>query len=239
MPLILEGMSNKMSRTVIAFDNDGVLRDESVSYSRCIIETVAFFDGGKEATGKEMIESMKESNDDWERTFNILKYRGIKINFSAVKEYFQDLYLGRERDFTGYINDEIWLADNKLLKELSRIYDLVIISGAPKEEILYNLKRNNAADYFKLILGMNDCSDKFDGMTKVRNIFNPDRIFFCDDRPSPLKILEAIKKDFKLNTFGILPPKSDEGWGSILTEAGAERIFNNVNEYCQFILNNN
>jgi len=225
-----------MSRTIIAFDNDGVLRDESVSYSRCIRETVAFFDSGKEATEKEMIESMKESNDDWERTFNILVTRGIKIGFSSVKEHFQDLYLGEKRDFTGYINDEIWLADNKLLRELSQMYDLVIISGAPKEEIIYNLERNKATGYFKLILGMNECNDKLEGMKKVRAVFNPERVFFCDDRPSPLKKLETIKKDFKLNTFGILPPKSEEGWGNILMEAGAERVFANVNEYCKFII---
>ena len=50
--------------------------------------------------------------------------------------------------------------------------------------------------------------------------------------------LETMKKDFKLNTFGILPPKSVEGWGSILTEAGAEGVFAGVNEYCRFLLEN-
>jgi phosphoglycolate phosphatase-like HAD superfamily hydrolase len=224
------------SNILIAFDNDGVLRDESVSYQRCIRETVAFFSKGKEASETEMIESMKESNDDWGRTFSILKNRGIDVDFSEVKEHFQDLYLGKKRDFTGYINHEPWLIDNTLLEELSKKYLLVIVSGAPKEEILYTLKKNNALGYFKLILGMHECKDKLDGMMKIRAVFNPDEIYFCDDRPSPLKKLKIMQNDFKLHLYGILPPKINKDWKNVLIEAGAEKVFSNVNDYCKFIL---
>lgn len=223
-------------KILLAFDNDGVLRDESVSYTRCIIETVAFFSKGKAATETELSESMKESNDDWERTFNILKSRGINLDFHKVKDHFQDLYLGNKRDFTGYINNEPWLIDNNLLNELSKKYELIIISGAPKSEIIYTLQRNNALAYFKLILGMGECKDKLDGMMKARAIFNPTQIYFCDDRPSPLKKLNIMKQDFKLNLYGILPPKVNKDWSNTLIEAGAEKVFNNINDYCKFIL---
>ena len=224
------------NRVILAFDNDGVLRDESVSYLRCIRETVAFFSDGKEANEEEMLESMKESNDDWERTYSILLKRGIKVDFQSIKDHFQDLYLGAKRDFTGYINDEPWLADNNLLEQLSKKYKLVIISGAPKEEIIYTLKRNNALAYFKFILGMSDCKDKLDGMMKIRAIFNPSEVYFCDDRPSHLKKLKIMKADFKLNLYGILPPKINKDWENTLIEAGAERVFSNVNGYCGFLL---
>lgn len=79
---------------LLAFDNDGVLRDESVSYQRCVVETVAFFDQGVSATEKELTDSLKQSNDDWDRTHKILQQRGIKVDFELVKEHFQDLYLG-------------------------------------------------------------------------------------------------------------------------------------------------
>jgi len=227
-----------MSKILLAFDNDGVLRDESVSYLRCIRETVAHFDSNKEADEAELVESMKESNDDWERTYNILTRRGVDVDFSLAKEYFQDLYLGKNRDFSGYINNEEWLADNSLLAELSSKYDLIIISGAQKQEIVFNLKRYDALKYFKLILGMSECKDKHDGMMQARNLFNPDQVFFCDDRPSPLKKLEIMKKDFKLNTFGIIPPKTDNSWSDVLLDAGAEKVFLNVNEYCRYILEN-
>jgi hypothetical protein len=42
------------------------------------------------------------------------------------------------------------------------------------------------------ILGMEDCKDKLDGMMKTRAIFNPSEIYFCDDRPSPLKKLKIM-----------------------------------------------
>jgi len=223
-------------KTILAFDNDGVLRDESVSYLRCIRETVAFFDSGKEANEQEMLESMKESNDDWERTNSILLRRGIKVEFELVKEHFQDLYLGQRRDFTGYINDEPWLVNNKLLEELAKGSDLVIVSGAPRGEVVYTLKRNGAFDYFKLILGMEDCKDKLEGIIKVRAMFKPERIIFCDDRPSPLQKLRLIKSDFDLELYGILPPKVNKEWATTLTEAGAQKVFDNVNEYCEFLL---
>jgi len=225
-----------MPKILLAFDNDGVLRDESVSYLRCIRETVAFFDSGKEASESEMRGAIKESNNDWESTFNILVKRGVKINFQQVKEQFQDLYLGVKRDFSGYINNEPWLADNNLLKELTKKYELVIISGAPKEEIVYTLKRNNALSYFNFILGMDECKDKLDGMMKVRAVFNPPEIFFCDDRPSPIKKLKIMKSNFKINLYGILPPKVNKEWDEILIGAGAKKVFANVNEYCKFLL---
>ena len=52
--------------TVIVYDNDGVLRDESVSYEKSIRDTVAFFDSGKRATDSELRESRINSNNDYE-----------------------------------------------------------------------------------------------------------------------------------------------------------------------------
>ena len=106
-------------RTILAFDNDGVLRDESMSYQRAISQTV--FDFSKSYPSKEeLTESMKESNDDWQRTHNLLNKKGINVDFNEVKEHFQDLYLGEQRNFTGYIRDEPWLIDNNLLYKLSK-----------------------------------------------------------------------------------------------------------------------
>ncbi len=220
-------------KTLLAFDSDGVLRDESVSYQRCIIETVAFFDKGMPATIKELEASMKQSNNDWERTHKILQQRGIIIDFPRVKEKFQDLYLGKNRDFSGYINDEPWLADNKLLAQLAEKYPLVIISGAPREEIEYTLRRNDASHYFSLILGMFDCKGKKDGLEKVMAQFKPQEVFFCDDRPLPIKQAKAVGC---VHPYGILPPQNMNKWSAVLQEAGAEQVFCNINDYCRFIL---
>jgi len=216
--------------TLLAFDNDGVLRDESVSYLRCVRETVAFFD-------KEMADSMKTSNDDWERTHKILHQRGINAQFKTVKRHFQNLYLGKKRDYTGYINNEPWLADNLLLAKLAKVHPLVIISGAPRDEIRYTLKKNGALDYFDMIWGMHQCEGKKEGLELAIAYFRPDEICFCDDRPSPIKQARIVPHN-GLKVYGIIPPQENNDWGRVLEEAGAEKVFANVKEYCRFLLDN-
>ncbi|MBS3079257.1 HAD hydrolase-like protein [Candidatus Pacearchaeota archaeon] len=219
---------------LIAFDCDGVLRDESESYTRCIAETVAFFDNNIFATTEELNESIKESNDDWERTHRILQQRGVFVDFGIVKEHFQDLYLGKKINFSGYINNEPWLVDNNLLGQLIKRYILIIVSGAPIDEVKYALKKNNAEKYFQLILGMNECKSKKDGLHFAIEKFKPKKVFFCDDRPSPIKSVKELGN--MTNAYGILPPVYDIGWKEILLDSGAEKVFDDVNDYCKFLI---
>jgi HAD superfamily phosphatase len=221
------------NKALLIFDNDGVLRDESLSYQRCIKETVAFF-SGSEATESELLQSMKQSNSDWERVRIILNQREIKADFDKIKEKFQELYLGKKLDFTGYITQESWLADNNRLMALSDRSQMAIVSGAPKEEIFYTLKKNNAAEFFEIVLGMNDCEGKYDGIKKVLNKILPNQCFFCDDRPSSI---ESAKRISNLRVFGILPPNYNMSWEKTLLDAGAEKVFKNVNEYCDYLIN--
>ena len=222
-------------KTLLAFDNDGVLRDESVSYQRCVVETVAFFDGTP-ATEKELTDSLKQSNDDWDRTHKILQQRGINIDFEAVKEHFQDLYLGKGRDFTGYINNEPWLADNTSLAKLADEYPLAIVSGAPIEEIKYTLKKNQALDFFSAIWGMFECDGKNDGLKKAIAHFGAQKVLFCDDRPSPLREVSKLKCQYDVEVYGIIPPNAPEKWDEVLQEAGAVKVYSSVKEYCTKLL---
>ncbi|MBN1156221.1 HAD hydrolase-like protein [Candidatus Woesearchaeota archaeon] len=220
-------------KTLVAFDFDGVLRDES-PYRSCMAETVAFFDKGKPATPEELIESMTVTNDDWVGTHTILKQRGIIVDFETVTRYLQDLYLGRDRDFTGRINNEPWLADNDVLAKLSEAHPLVIVSGAPKQEVMYALQRNEAERYFKQIWGKEDYTNrKKDGLEKAITSFQPDRVLFCDDRPAPLRESATING---VRVYGIVPPQKPVGWRDVLMDAGAEKVFQHVTDYCQYVL---
>lgn len=220
--------------SVAIFDFDGVCRDESESYERCIRETVAYFDREKkEATEIELIESMKKCNDDWTRTHTILTERSVEKPFDKVKEHFQNLYLGKKRNFTGYINNEPWLANNNQLKELSSYFPLAIVSGAPAEEIQYTLKKNNALQYFTVILGMDDCEGKADGVRKVLHHFEAEKGYFCDDRPSPIKEVNTVPN---IESYGILPPQNLENWEEVLLQSGAKKVFPNIKQYCEFLI---
>ena len=221
---------------LLVFDNDGVLRDESGSYQKCVVETVAFFDHGTPATEKELTDSLKQSNNDWDRTHKILQQRGINVDFEVVKKHFQDLYLGEGRDFTGYINDEPWLADNTSLAKLADKYPLAIVSGAPIGEIKYTLKRNRALDFFGAIWGMFECDGKNDGLKKAIAQFGAQKILFCDDRPSSLREASKLVGDYDIEVYGIIPPNAPEGWNQVLKGAGALKVYSNVREYCAELL---
>jgi len=223
----------------LIFDNDGVLRDESKSYERCVIETVNFFSGAP-ATKEEIMSSRAASNNDYERTLHILIKRNVfsadqkeKILEDKIIPKFQELYLGKKGDFSGYINNEPWLADNYLLAMLKGHNSMAIVSGAPKEEIMYTLRKNKADGLFSLILGMYDCNGKQDGIKRAMNHFKSDNAYFCDDRPAPIK---AALELGNVTSYGILPPQAEPEWGKILKDAGAEKVFKDVNDYCRFLI---
>jgi phosphoglycolate phosphatase-like HAD superfamily hydrolase len=224
----------KNKNVLLAFDNDGVLRDESGSYQRCVKETVSFF-SGTPPTEKEFIESLMRSNNDWERTHEILKIRGALVSFNRVKRHFQELYLGKGMDFSGYIKHEPWLANNNLLARLAESHVLAIVSGAPKKEVVHTLEKNGASGYFSFIWGMRKHKGKADALREAIRRFRPERTYFCDDRPSPIKAVLAMGIE-NLLVYGILPPGAEIRWKETLLAAGAAAVFRDVNEYCWFLL---
>jgi hypothetical protein len=160
------------------------------------------------------------------------------VGFQRVKKHFQDLYLGRKRDFSGYINDEPWLADNGLLAQLAETHRLAIISGAPRMEIEYTLERNKASDYFSFIWGMRKSKGKGDGLKAATARFGPELTCFCDDRPSPIRSVLELQLE-SLSAYGIMPPGANGEWRRTLLDAGAKEVFSDVNEYCRFLLARN
>ena len=110
---------------------------------------------------------------------------------------------------------------------------MVIVSGAPREEIEFTLKKNYARCFFNEIWGMHDCNGKKDGLEKVIKRFSPPQIFFCDDRPSPLKEASTLSN---VKAYGIIPPQRYKGWGKTLREAGAKKVFRKVDNYCKALL---
>jgi phosphoglycolate phosphatase-like HAD superfamily hydrolase len=222
--------------TILIYDCDGVLRNEDLSYQRCKAETVGIFDGGRNATKEEISKSKIGIPDDWLGTLWILEQRGIKVNFKKVKKHFQDLYLGKDRKFSGYINDEVWLANNELLKKLADKYPLCMVSGAPKEEIEYTTRKNKALEYFRLIIGMHDCENKHEGIKKALEHFNASEAYFCDDRPSGLKQGKPPTEGKRVHLYGILPPNPEDDLDKLLMELGAIDVFPNVDEYNDFLI---
>ena len=78
---------------------------------------------------------------------------------------------------------------------------------------------------------------KFQGLKYCAQSSGLTHIYSCDDRPSGIIATANLGKYGK--AFGIIPPQALDPvqWSAGLLEAGARQVFNNVNDYCIFLLN--
>jgi HAD superfamily hydrolase (TIGR01548 family) len=144
-----------MSRTVILFDLDGVLVDVRASYHAAIRDTAEFFTG--EAVGEEEIQSFKNRggfNDEWDLTAAIVASRGKTVPRAAIIDQFQSRYLGR--DFDGLIRHETWIADNRQLSRLQARFKTGIVTGRPRPEAEYALRRFDAGSLFDVLVTLEE-----------------------------------------------------------------------------------
>jgi HAD superfamily phosphatase len=150
------GIVDESRRLAILFDMDGVLVDVTSSYRRAIQETVRFFSG--EEAYLEEIQTLKEKggyNNDWDLTEAILIGKGKSVPKTEIVEKFQELYHGT-KDRVGFIESERWLLSSELLPRLKARYTLGIVTGRPKEEAMFVLRKFNLEHLFDVIVAMED-----------------------------------------------------------------------------------
>lgn len=135
---------------------DGVLVDVSDSYRKAIQETVKFFTG-KPALLAE-IQALKEKggyNNDWDLTEAILLDRGKVLPKAEIIGKFQDFYWGTDRK-RGLIDNEKWLLPKEELIKLHKKHCLGIVTGRPREETLYTLRKFGVDGIFDVLVVMED-----------------------------------------------------------------------------------
>ena len=135
---------------------DGVLVDVSESYRKAIQETVKFFTG-KSALLAE-IQALKEKggyNNDWDLTEAILLERGKVLPKAEIIRKFQEIYWGTDRK-RGLIDNEKWLLPKEQLATLRKKNCLGIVTGRPREETLFTLKKFGVDDMFDVVVAMED-----------------------------------------------------------------------------------
>ena len=136
------------------FDIDGVLVDVSDSYRVAIKKTAEYF--LKEKISYNEIASFKNIpgyNNDWDLTEAIIRKRKVTVDKKKIINKFQELY-------GNLVENEKWILDKKLLKQLSKKYKLGIITGRPKKEAECVLKRFKADKFFQIIIAMEDAAQK-------------------------------------------------------------------------------
>jgi len=124
-----------------------------------IKKTAEFF--VKEEISFDEIQSYKDKggyNDDWNLTEAIILSRKKKITKIGIINIFQQFYLGR--DFDGFIQNEQLIIDPHILEKISEDFKLGIVSGRPRKELDYTLKRFKISKYFDVTISMDDTKDK-------------------------------------------------------------------------------
>jgi HAD superfamily phosphatase len=125
---------------VLVFDMDGVLVEVNESYREAIRETVRHFTG--ETVSQDVIQDFKNLggyNNDWLLSHRLIQDRGANVEYAAVVDYFNRVFLGENGD--GLIRFERWLPRENLLRDLSGHADLAIFTGRAKFEADITLGR--------------------------------------------------------------------------------------------------
>lgn len=136
---------------VIVFDMDGVLAEVTGSYRAAIIETVAHFTGQR--VSHDFVQQYKNAggwNNDWALSQKIAADMGVQVDYDAVVEYFNRIFLGENGN--GLIGRESWIPEPGLLDRLQSRFDLAIFTGRLQYELEITLKRFAAGLRFDPII---------------------------------------------------------------------------------------
>lgn len=208
---------------LLIFDIDGVLVDVSKSYRTAIKKTSEYFTNKKINFDEIQIFKNKGGlNNDWGLTEAIIKGKGITADKKIIIAKFQSYY-------TKLKNNEKWTLNKKLLKKLSDRYYLTILTGRPKNEAYYVLKKNKVTDYFSAIIVMEDISKQKpnpEGLLKVLNQFSNSEACYFGDSIDDMKAAISAK----INAVGVLPPQDKSSFLlNLLVKNGAKFVITDIN----------
>lgn len=225
-------MKNILHKRVLLFDMDGVLVDVSESYRKAVIETVKYFTDVHVTAGE--IQTLKEKggyNNDWDLSEALIIQYGMNIEKGKITAKFNCLYLGTEKT-KGFIHNENWILSGDTLKRIYRDNILGIVTGRPRAEAEYVLGKNSAAQYFDVVITMEDCPegrgkpDPYGINLALERLGKRKAIYFGDS----IDDMKAARRA-GIQVIGVLPPdsKSDE-LPAILRSNGAETILHDIND---------
>lgn len=209
---------------LLVFDIDGVLVDVSKSYIYAIKKTVEYFTGTRIYSDEiQTYRNRGGLNSDWSLTQSIIQEKKIRVSKKIVIDKFQQYY-------TSVMNNERWLLDRKILRSLAKKYSLAILTGRPKREAFYVLRKNRVIAYFKEIVAMEDSAKQKpypDGLLKILNKYvNSDAYYFGDSIDDMKAAISA-----ELVPIGILPPENKSpSLRNILLKNGAKVVLTDINE---------
>lgn len=219
-----------MTHGVIVFDMDGVLVDVTASYREAIRQTVEHFTGKPVQPGE--IQDYKNAggwNNDWALSHRMCHDRGVPVEYPAVVDYFQSIFLGR--DFDGLIQREQWIPRGGLLEDLELRFRLAVFTGRERAEAHHTLQRFAPMVVIDPVLGDEDVVHRKphpEGLQKIAALYPGEPITYIGDTVDDARAAKAAGVRF-LGVADSKNPRVAELRALLLAE-GAEAIAADLNE---------
>ena len=139
----------------VLFDMDGVLIDVRRSYLVVIQKTIAHF-SLQNISFRDIARyrNLGGLNNDWDLCQAILKDRGFQLDKKEIVSVFQTLYLGA--NFDGLITQETSFIETRILSHLCPTYAIGIVTGRPRIEAEFTLKRLGLWPFFPVCITADD-----------------------------------------------------------------------------------
>ncbi len=214
-----------MPKNLIIFDMDGVLVDVTESYRAAIQQTVQHFT--KVELSNAQIQQYKNRggfNDDWILSHKAIEDLGFPVEFQAVVDHFQSIFLG------GLIQKERWIAQPGLTDRLSERATLAVFTGRFRSEAHLTLDRF-APGVFNPVVGVDDVvspKPNPEGLTKIITTTPHENVWYVGDSIDDARAAQAGKVPF----IGIASPDTPDRQSlvAVLTNHGAIAVLENINQ---------
>jgi HAD superfamily hydrolase (TIGR01548 family) len=209
---------------------DGVLAEVTDSYIEGILGTVEHFTGQR-AT-RELVHQYKNAggwNNDWALSQKICADRGHRIDYQAVVDYFNEIFLGQNGD--GLIRRERWFPRPGFLERLAERYGMAIFTGRLQYELDITLDRFARGLAFDPIV----CADHVpvgkpapDGLLAIRRMKPGQALWYVGDTVDDARCARAASVPF----IGVLPHSHSrrEELQRLFEQERAAAVVENVNE---------
>ncbi|MEC7241237.1 MAG: TIGR01548 family HAD-type hydrolase [Myxococcota bacterium] len=205
----------------LLFDMDGVLADVSQSYRKAIVQTARIFGCQVETSDIEDIKREGNANNDWVVTQRLLERSGISVELGEIAAAFNQLYNGTEST-PGLCEAESLLGSLEQLRELSQRMPLGVVTGRPREEAEAFLTRFGIAEFFSVVITMEDAPAKPspEPVRAALSKLGVSRAWMLGDTPDDMVAALAAG----VLPVGVCAPGTElEGTTNILTQSGAAR----------------
>ena len=215
---------------VIVFDMDGVLVEVTDSYREAIRETVRHFTG--ELVSHDVIQDFKNAggwNNDWLLSQRLISDLGKNVEYAAVVEYFNQIFLGENGD--GLIRREKWMPANGLLEGLAKHRSLAIFTGRAKYEADVTLQRYASSIRFDPLITDESVANPKpapDGLNLIMRAHPDKSLWYLGDTVDDARSAHAAGVPF----IGVSTPHNPRHAeiAEILREFGAFTVIEDINQ---------